>query len=219
MHLREGKYFDCTCRRCSDPTELGTHMSSLRCPRCYEGFIIPTNPTRTVTPKQGPQQVKTVSVDIWWECNKCKHRYQSNLIRTTVTMARCLLNDVSKSDIRAMEGLLRRLLRTFPSQHFVILELKQTLVAAYRDMILRNKNPTRKILNRKTELCRDMLPVLQVVEPGISRLRGRAILSHSFTVTLHVREHLSEPSSMLKCQYLKFLLYVSTYLRYFIKTY
>jgi len=197
MHLREGKYFDCTCRRCSDPTELGTHMSSLRCPRCYEGFIIPINPTRTVTPKQGPQQMKTISADICWECNKCKHRYQSNLIRTTVSLARCLLNDVSKSDIRAMEGLLRRLLRTFPPQHFVILELKQTLVAAYRDVILRDPNPTRKILSRKTELCRDMLPVLQVVEPGISRLRGRAISSPSFTITLHVREHLSDPQSML----------------------
>jgi hypothetical protein len=32
-----------------------------------------------------------------------------------------------------------------------------------------------------------MLPVLQVVEPGISRLRGRAISSSSFTITLHVR--------------------------------
>ena len=186
-------------------------MSSLRCPRCYEGLIIPTNPIRTITPKQGPQQVKTVSVDICWECNKCKHRYQSNLIRTTVTLARCLLNDVSKSDIRATEGLLRRLLRTFPPQHFVILELKQTLVAAYRDMILRDPNPTKKVLSRKTELCRDMLPVLQVVEPGISRLRGRAILSPSFTDTLHDREHLSDSSSMLKSQYLKFLLYMNTY--------
>jgi hypothetical protein len=157
-------------------------MSSLRCPRCYEGFIIPTNPIRTVTPKQGPQQVKAVSAGICWECNRCKHRYQSQLVRTTLSLARCLLNDVNESDIRAKEGLLRRLLRTFPPQHFVILELKQALVAAYRDAILRDPNPTRKNLNRKTELCRDMLPVLHVVEPGISRLRGRAISLPSFTV-------------------------------------
>jgi hypothetical protein len=71
-----------------------------------------------------------------------------------------------------MEALLRKMLRTFPSQHFVILEVKQALVAAYRDIIIRQPNPTRSILNRKTEICRDMLPVLQVVEPGISRLRG-----------------------------------------------
>jgi hypothetical protein len=182
MHLREGKYFDCTCRRCSDPTELGTHMSSLRCVRCYKGFIISTNPIGTLTPKQGSQQVEAVSAGTYWECNKCKHRYHSNLIRTTVSQARCLLDGVDRSDIRATEYLLRRLLRTFPPQHFVILELKQTLVAAYRDTILRDPNPTRKILNRKTELCRDMLPVLQVVEPGISRLRGMPISSYSFAI-------------------------------------
>jgi len=42
--LRESKYFECTCPRCADPTELGTHMSSLKCQRCDNGVIIATNP-------------------------------------------------------------------------------------------------------------------------------------------------------------------------------
>jgi hypothetical protein len=163
MHLREGKYFDCTCSRCSDPTELGTHMSSVRCVHCYVGLITSTKPTSTISPQEQMKQT--------WECNSCKHRYRPNLIATTVSLARCQLNDINRTDARAMEDLLRQLLRTFPPQHFLILELKQALVAAYRDMS-REQNPSRKILNRKIELCRDMLPVLQVVEPGISRLRG-----------------------------------------------
>lgn len=167
MHLREGKYFDCTCKRCSDPTELGTHISSLRCVRCYKGLVTSKNTTSTRSPQEQTKQMNSA-----WECNSCKHQYRPNLITTTVSLARCQLNDIDRSDARALEDLLRRLLRTFPPQHFVILELKQTLVAAYRDMILRQPNPSRKILNRKTELCQDMLPVLQVVEPGISRLRG-----------------------------------------------
>jgi hypothetical protein len=28
QHLREGKFFDCVCRRCSDKTELGTFCSA-----------------------------------------------------------------------------------------------------------------------------------------------------------------------------------------------
>jgi hypothetical protein len=88
-----------------------------------------------------------------------------------------------------MEALLRRLLRTFPPQHFVILELKQTLVAAYRDMILREPNTSRKILNRKIELCRDMLPVLQVVEPGISRLTGMYLITFPYVSPPHAFEH------------------------------
>ena len=29
-HLRFGKFFDCVCDRCSDPTELGTYFGALR---------------------------------------------------------------------------------------------------------------------------------------------------------------------------------------------
>ena len=28
------RYFNCLCKRCGDPTELGSHLSSLLCPKC-----------------------------------------------------------------------------------------------------------------------------------------------------------------------------------------
>lgn len=37
-HLRKGKYFLCTCARCEDPTELGTHLCSVRCTNCSAGL-------------------------------------------------------------------------------------------------------------------------------------------------------------------------------------
>jgi hypothetical protein len=147
-------------------------MSSLRCVRCHESFIVSTDPIGTRIPLRETTKVQTILKNTDWECMNCQHRYSLNLIATTVMLARHLFSDVDKSDIKAMEALLRKLLRTFTPQHFVILEVKQALVAAYRDIIIRQPNPTRNILNRKTELLRDMLPVLQVVEPGISRLRG-----------------------------------------------
>ena len=30
------RYFKCLCERCKDPTELGSHLSSLLCPKCPE---------------------------------------------------------------------------------------------------------------------------------------------------------------------------------------
>lgn len=42
--LRESKYFDCTCERCADKTELGTHSSTLKCNKCDNGIIMSTNP-------------------------------------------------------------------------------------------------------------------------------------------------------------------------------
>lgn len=38
--LLESKHFICACSRCSDPTEMGTHMSSLKCNKCDNGVVV-----------------------------------------------------------------------------------------------------------------------------------------------------------------------------------
>lgn len=43
-HLKESKFFDCTCARCSDATELGTYAGALKCPQCDTGVVISTAP-------------------------------------------------------------------------------------------------------------------------------------------------------------------------------
>ena len=61
-HLRETKYFTCTCPRCSDPTELGTEFSSLRCPSSCTGYLAAVSPT---APDDDASSLP-------WECNVCK---------------------------------------------------------------------------------------------------------------------------------------------------
>lgn len=43
-HLKEGKYFVCHCKRCIDPSELGTNFSTIICQKCDNGNILPLNP-------------------------------------------------------------------------------------------------------------------------------------------------------------------------------
>lgn len=38
-------YFTCQCKRCLDPTELGSHTNSAMCPNCQDGIILPQQPT------------------------------------------------------------------------------------------------------------------------------------------------------------------------------
>jgi len=54
-HLLATKYFTCRCKRCSDPTELDTHLGTLKCP-CGNGFMLPNDPLNT---------------DTDWSCNTC----------------------------------------------------------------------------------------------------------------------------------------------------
>ena len=34
-------FFQCTCPRCTDPTELGSLMSAMKCLKCPDGKIVP----------------------------------------------------------------------------------------------------------------------------------------------------------------------------------
>lgn len=43
-HLKDCKFFWCSCTRCADPTELNTYTSAMHCPKCRGGLILSTDP-------------------------------------------------------------------------------------------------------------------------------------------------------------------------------
>jgi len=56
-HLKNNKQFWCKCRRCADPTELGTMFSAMRCvsPNCG-GYLLPKAPLNSTAE---------------WACSNC----------------------------------------------------------------------------------------------------------------------------------------------------
>ena len=54
--LRSEWYFDCSCERCVDPTELGTMVSAVLCEACETGYLLPKDP-----------------LDVYseWPCSQC----------------------------------------------------------------------------------------------------------------------------------------------------
>nr|CAD7407599.1 unnamed protein product [Timema cristinae] len=82
-HLHEGKYFDCTCSRCRDPTELGTYMSSLKCVKCRgKGLVSPVEALKENSP---------------WECNQCGHYYSALVVHSATARGKDLLEDIDKT--------------------------------------------------------------------------------------------------------------------------
>ncbi|KAG0727633.1 SET domain-containing protein SmydA-8, isoform A [Chionoecetes opilio] len=67
-HLRYGKFFDCACERCADPTELGTHFGALKCsqPGCG-GSIVSTDPLLATN-------------DAAWACDRCKYQVAATTV-------------------------------------------------------------------------------------------------------------------------------------------
>ncbi|XP_015438621.1 PREDICTED: protein msta, isoform A-like [Dufourea novaeangliae] len=160
-HLRGGKYFECDCSLCRDPYEMGSYMSSILCPRCREGYI----------GMQNPLAIDPYERNMRWQCNKCKRSIGGRLVRATLDISRTLIDDTDDSDIKGLEVLTTKLMRSLHPNHFLLLSLKQKLLAAYRKEVA-TLNPQKKCMQRMLDTCKEVCDVLDIVEPGISRLKG-----------------------------------------------
>ncbi|XP_053965411.1 SET domain-containing protein SmydA-8 [Anastrepha ludens] len=180
--LKVGKYFDCKCERCEDPTELGSHMSSFMCARCADnkrngGYIVKMKrdeaEKKPQTQTKTPQQLKSPPKQLWvWQCLQCEHTLSADTVQQLVERAK---EEVfhAKDDVTRYELLLAKLTRYFHPNHYILLDIKQNIAAILRS-ILQNValQPGRKVYERKVRLCQDIFGILQMILPGISRLKA-----------------------------------------------
>lgn len=74
-----------------------------------------------------------------------------------------------------MEEYIRHVSRLLAPNHYLLLDAKQRLAGVLRDAINREPRPTKKMMRRKIELCKELLPVLEKISPGICRIKGELI--------------------------------------------
>lgn len=159
--LQEGKYFHCTCERCEDPTELGTHMSSFVCPQCAannaEGLI-----------------VKLHDKNIW-KCLNCEHSLKNEHVQNILEQAKEEVFQ-SQDDLRSLEYLLIKLNSLMHKNHYIIIDVKQNIANILRSIIRSSlQRPGRLLYERKVRLCQELVMLLHTIQPGLSRLKGIAM--------------------------------------------
>lgn len=76
-----------------------------------------------------------------------------------------------------MEEYIKNVSLVLAPNHYLLLDAKQRLAGVYRDIINREPHPTKKVMRRKIQLCKEMLPVIEILTPGISRTKGNAHFS------------------------------------------
>ncbi|XP_062133888.1 SET domain-containing protein SmydA-8 isoform X2 [Drosophila sulfurigaster albostrigata] len=172
-HLREGKYFNCSCDRCLDASELQTHFSSLKCGQCTEGWLLPKQPT---------------AQDTIWSCRACDNSSSSEEVRQIVDALQLEVNAVQSLEMGAKrleeaERLLRKYKSLLHPSHYIATGLRQLLIEMYgRVQGYEMVQLTDQLLERKAQLCREVLKVLDHFEPGLSR--ARAMNLYEFHVPL-----------------------------------
>lgn len=160
-HLYHGKYFRCRCIRCGDPTELGTNLGSIKCELCTDGLLIP---------------IAGVGE---WQCQSCDAQtdaiHAQRLIRECQQAAHATTTNID--DIEACIQIYQPKLN---SNHSIIIEMKQKLIASIRQTL--EVNPT--VVNcialhkRKIEICKELHSLLYVLQPGLSRIRAVVLYEH-----------------------------------------
>ncbi|KAF2364128.1 SET domain [Trinorchestia longiramus] len=151
-YLTDVYKFQCRCKRCVDPTELGTYFSSPRCPDCRRSFMLP--------PGDG-------SVD-FWVCETCGLRYE--LIDVMQEVSEWLhhmdMNDViNKRTVRQLSKDVDRIQDSFNALHYVPLQFTQNLLRAM-------KEETYETFKLRHEIWENHLEICNKLEPGKTRRRG-----------------------------------------------
>ncbi|XP_044258666.1 SET domain-containing protein SmydA-8-like [Tribolium madens] len=180
--LKENKYLDCQCRRCSDKTELGTHLSTLKCSKCDNGVILSTDPLND-------------SCD--WNCTHCEFKTNAVSVRKVYKIVQSEIEAIQMvsgaEGIEQREAIFRKYRSVFHPKNAYMSILRVDLTQLYGRAPGYTIHELPDLLQEhKVELCYQLLEVLDVVEPGVSRLRGITLYElHAPLISLARNEYKS----------------------------
>ncbi|KPJ18660.1 Protein msta, isoform A [Papilio machaon] len=164
-YLLESKFFNCDCPRCSDPTELGTHLSTIKCNKCDNGVILSTNP---------------LDNDAQWICTEktCGFKTSGGAMRKMLAVVQAEVDQLDLLEpgpqaIEQREATINKYKSVFHPRHSILLSIKYALAQLYGRVEGYSIDELPDLmLERKAEYCRMVLKTLDVITPGDSRMRG-----------------------------------------------
>lgn len=154
----------CSCERCKDPTELGCHTNTVLCKGCG-GSIVPCDP---------------LAVDSVWMCENCRDVLEGSHVETMLTRLQgeveMMIHDY-RYDVQSWLDLESEAVTFLHPHHGVMCEIARWCVPIMArgvagvdaDIVLI------EIMRRKLRLAENYLTVLDIVEPGLNKTRGKAM--------------------------------------------
>ena len=149
--LQKNWYFKCTCQRCSDPTELGSHLSSLLCPKCDNGYLTQVSPLDPESP---------------WKCSIHSFLYTKENVENLIVDLKKHLFSVGSggTSTKQMEDVLDMFSTFLHPNHHLMMITKRNIISLYSQVPL--KSVTKRDFLRIKELCEESIEVLGKVDPG-----------------------------------------------------
>ncbi|CAB0009270.1 unnamed protein product [Nesidiocoris tenuis] len=180
-YLKRAKYFDCDCARCKDPKELGTHLSSIKCPACDNGLILSSDP---------------LDKSAEWKCDHCDKTLPGETVQRLYFAIRTDLSQLEELEIGPIklemtEKVLRKYRSSLHPRHGFNLALMHSLVDLYGKVDGYTVDMLPDILlERKAEFAQNILDALDIVKPGMTRMRGRILFEQHVCYLMMARTQL-----------------------------
>ncbi|KAL0821965.1 hypothetical protein ABMA28_005353 [Loxostege sticticalis] len=181
-HLRTTKCFDCECERCKDPTELGTYLGSIYCSICNGPGVFGT--------EKPPMLVSSNPLDeaAPWKCEKCDHFILSRQMFWGNNALSEELKKFKKDGPNGFEDFILKYSQTLHPNNHLVVQAKLALIKIYgnyKGYMLSELSD--HLLQRKIDLCHDLLELADKLEPGWTRFRGTLLLDLQAALTVQTK--------------------------------
>uniref|UniRef100_A0A6A7G7A2 Protein msta-like n=2 Tax=Hirondellea gigas TaxID=1518452 RepID=A0A6A7G7A2_9CRUS len=155
--LHDVYYFKCSCERCADRTEINTHFSSLKCPKCKKGFMDPMlNKKKT------------------YRCSSCNYSiHQVKLMHLSIALQALYNNEDKIVDVASAINLLKEIHVRGHGKHYTWLACAAIILKALGKTITMDAHRLRK------QLWMRVIDMHSILEPGMTRRRGVSLLQLS----------------------------------------
>ena len=173
----ERSHFICKCRRCVDPTELGTFLSAIKCPKCRHGNLLPSKPV-------------DISDHAVWRCGSCGAGDVQRTIADLVDDIQYEINDKIESitDEKGAEAMeeLEEVYEKFcgdilHENHFAIRSIQKAIIERMYPLL---HSCSFKELNTFIRHCEGLLRVNDILAPGYNAhggtVEGERVRKNSF---------------------------------------
>ena len=189
--LLENKFFSCRCDRCLDPSELGSHTSSLRCAPPCDGAVMPKDP---------------VTESSSWGCSKCGLEREASEVSELLAGITVDMERLDRNNLKAVRQVVNKYSDKLHKNNGVMVELKQIVVSGLGRLPgFEMQDLTESDHKEKIIFCDEVLTVLNRVEPGLTLGRGLMLFEmHSSLVMvsrpLKLRHTMIVVMNLMKCQ-------------------
>lgn len=126
-----------------------------------------------------------------FRCQKCNFSLAAPFVMNLVTKLYDELDAIGGNDINQIEMFMRKYSKTLHRNHYIFLSAKHSLCQLYgktEGFVINELTP--ELLKRKEDYCREFLEVIDILEPGSSRLRGVILYELHAPVMLQLTQEL-----------------------------